>query len=423
MNREFRRGALIAGSILAAALALAFLAVPELAREERRPDDARGLAAWIATRPADWLGASQLSDRALDSDLPRRVELWRASYAHARMLAPLRPNADAGFVRAGLFHWYELGPQDRRLVLGVAAKMMRDPKLFGALYKPLWELTRDFAYLRRVAPRDIGSLSLLRDIAVMYGRFADYRELRAAIRAERLRAFRAQRAAGATLPELHALLPQRLDAADEAFVRAILEEMDRRAFDRAHVGGRIEDVTAFAVEHRVQPLDALRPLLNTHDVLRDVTRARLALALGDRAAATRIELTTALQGASEWLPYFLERVAFEEAHGDAAAAALYRRRATNATSTVPWRDLCGSNEICSTATRIDEGPIHFTLETSQTDEIAPYLEIHVDDALVFEGEVREPHTFHTGGPGIHRTDIRLVNRFTRAGIQRRVRLS
>lgn len=422
MTRELRRRLLVIVTIVSASLATLFFLLG-LHREPERPDDdPAALAAWLAERPADWLAASSLSARALDSDLPGRIALWRASYEVSRHLAPLRPNTDAGFVRGGLFHWYELGPEDRRRVLEVAARMMRDPKLFGALHKPLWELTRDFAYLRRVAPRDVGSLTALRDIAVLWGRFDDYRELRAAIRAERLRRFRAQRPT-ATLQELHVLLPEHLTAADAPFIQELLEEMNRRPFDASQAGARIDEVTRFAIEHDLQPLEALRPLVTTRERIDDVTRARLALALGDRNAATRVEVTTSVAGEPEWLPYFLERMAFETARGDAASAAVYRGRATAASHGQPWHDVCGTSEICTRAERLHEGPLRFTLEPSQSDEVAPYIEIHVDDALAFEGPLSETRTFTTGGPGVHRTEVRLVNRFTRAGVQRRVRLS
>jgi hypothetical protein len=407
--------------VLALLLLVLFLANPALTQDAKRPEELQPLAAWLAEHPADWLAASAISDRSLDSplSLEQRVALWRSSYALAHYLAPLRPNPTAGFVRAGLFHWYELSPSDRQTLLVAAQPMLREPRVFASLHRPLWELTRDLGYLRRSAPRTIDALWMLRDLALASGDFAEYRELRAALRDLRMELFTARRTT-ATIAELTELLPRTLSDADAPLVRGILEEIDRRPFDVELMGGRMEEITQFAIRHQLQPLSALTPYLELPGKLSIPTRARLAIALGDRGAATRLELLSGITSTPEWIPYHLERAAFEEKQGDRAMAAMYRTRASvpDAPRDV-WTNLCGRDELCTSVFREHTEPLQFTLSVAQNDEIAPYVEIYRDDVLVAEGLVEGEKTY-TIAPG--RTEVRLVNRFTRNGIQRRVRI-
>jgi hypothetical protein len=411
--------------LMALLLAL-FLTNLDLVQDAKRPEELEPLAAWLAKRPADWLAASAITDVSLDSALPldRRVALWRSGFVLARYLAPLRANPSAGFVRAGLFHWYELGPSDRQLVLQAAAPMLRDPAIFGSLHRPLWELTRDLGYLRRSAPPTINALWMLRELAVASGDFAEYRTLRSTLRDARLNDFRAKRAT-ATIAELTNILPQPITDEDEQLVRGILEEIDHRPFDLELLGNRIEDITIFAVEHHLHPLAALKPLVEIQGKLRNSTRARLAIALGDRSAAQRIELLTGITAAPDWVPYHLERAQFEEREREPAMAQLYRTRARIADAAPKniWTNLCGTDELCTSVFRAHEGPLQFKLSPAQTDEIPPYVEVYVDDVLVGEGEVRGSKAFDVSAAGRHRIEVRLINRVMRNGTQRRVRLS
>lgn len=414
--------------VLAFAIALAllllvlFLANPALTRDAERPAELQPLATWLAEHPADWLAASAISDQSLDSALPleRRVALWRSSYALAHYLAPLRPNPTAGFVRAGLFHWYELSSADRQTLLVAAQPMLREPRVFASLHRPLWELTRDLGYLRRSAPKSIDALWMLRDLAIASGDFAEYRELRDALLTLRLELFAATRSK-ATIQELADLLPRNISDAYAPLVRGILEEIDRRPFDVEHMGNRMDEIAQFAIRHDLQPLAALKPFLELQGKLSNPTRARLAIALGDRGSATRLELLSGITNTPEWIPYHLERAAFEEKQGDPAVAAMYRTRATvpDAPRDV-WTNLCGRDELCTSVFREHAAPLQFKLSVAQSDEIAPYVEIYRDDELVAEGLVEGEQTF-TIPAG--RTEVRLVNRFTRNGIQRRVRVS
>ncbi len=246
MTRGRRQALLGLHAAAVAVLLIAFLMNLDLTREPQRPSDVEALARWIAAHPADWLAASALTAEALDADVPRRVELWRGAYAHARALAPRRPNAAAAFVAGGLSHWYELGPADRGAVLAAAAPLLsQDPALFSRLHRSLWLLTRDLGWLRRNAPRTDRALGALRDLAVTSGRFADYRELREEVRQARLAHFQAIRAT-ATADELLGLVPPRLDRRDASLVRGILEELERRPLELEKLDGRVQRLRAFA---------------------------------------------------------------------------------------------------------------------------------------------------------------------------------
>jgi hypothetical protein len=421
-----RQALLASTAALSSLLLLLFLFNLDLTRNSRRPDDVDGLTKWLANHPADWLAASAIADRALDSalPLPRRVAVWRSSYLLASYLAPLRPNPTIGFVRGGLFHWYELGAADRQAILQAAEPLLHDPANFTAMHRPLWELTRDLGYLRRSAPKSTNALLMLRELAVASGDFAEYRQLRASLRDARMNDFRRKQST-ATVAELIDILPRPITDSDEPLVHAILEEIDRRPFDAQTMGGRVEDVAVFALNHDVKPLTALAPLIDTVGHLNNPTRARLALALGDRNAAMRVELTTAVSNAAEWIPYHLERAAFEERNGQPALAKLYRTRASvpDAPQENVWTNMC-AGDVCSSVFRNHNGPLQFRASVTQSDEIPPYLEVYLDDVLVAEGEVRDGKTFSVDAvPGSHRTEVRLVNRLMRNGIQRRVRLS
>lgn len=419
MTRTARRIFLCVVAGLMSGFLVAFLMNRHLARDERRPQELDALADWVADHPADWLAVSLIADQALDANVPRRFELWRASYAHASRLSPLRPNPAAAFTRSGLFHWYELGPADREAVLRAAAPLLRDPDTFHRMYRPLWELTRDLAWLRRNAPDDERALLVLREIAVTNGRFEDYRALRGALERKRLELFQAQRAT-LSPPELMHLLPQRITKAHEPLVRGVLEELERRPLDASNAagtGGIAEELIAFALRHGIRPLEGLEAIIET-PTIRPSVRARLAIALGRDRQAAFIELSSATQNA-EWARYFLERAAFEEARGDRRLAAFYRGRAA-LDEPAQWTGLCGGNEVCRTATRVADRPLTIAVQNTQSDEVPPYVEIYDDDALVAEGAVEESRSF-IAGPG--RIEIHLVNPLTRNRFQRRVRLS
>ena len=424
MTRINRQVLLAVTVVITGTFLTAFLANPAVSRDPFRPEDVDGLARWVIDHPADWLGASALTDHALDSSAGRRRELWHGAYGQARYLAPYRTNPHAAFVRGGLFHWYELAADDRKRVLEVTAPLLRDPLVFRRLHQPLWQLTGDLDYLRRTAPREEKALVWLRDIASTNGFFAQYRELRDAVDEERVRRFEAQHAV-LPPPELIALLPPRLKRSDEPLVRRVLEELERRPLvaSNAHVR-RVDDLVSFVIRHRIKPLTGLEAIVDSPSV-NDATRARLALALSHELKASTIELAAA-RISPEWNQYFLERADFEERRGKDDLAGHYRRRASLATKDDPanWKGLCGRDEVCNFATTVRNGPFSVTVQNAQSDQVAPYVELYVDDALVAEGAVEDSRVFTVAGSAKRqRVELRLVNPWTRNRIQRRVRLS
>lgn len=383
------------GLIAAAMLVslIVFLTTPGIPRDAIRPVEGDALAQWLADHPADWLAAARLSARALDRGTVARRELWRRSYAHALRLAPRRPNGPTAFVRGGLFHWYELSAADRSEVLRVAAPMLRDPQFFHQMHRPLWDLTRDLAYLRRNAPETENATSAMRDIAVTNGLFEDYRELRAVLTRQRMRKFEAERERF-TAVELINFVPSPLTRDDEALVRRVLDQLQRRPLDAslaASVHGQGAALAEFAMRHALRPLDGLDALVETREIP-PATRARLAEALGR--------------------------------HDDAKLIA-----GQNPTQRElrQWRGTCGTNEVCSAATATIPAAREITIGVAvvQSDEVPPYVEIYVDDARVAEGPVTDARQFKVPvrTAGDHRVEVRMANPWTRNRIQRRIRLS
>ena len=371
----------------------AFLVTPAARRGAVRPDSIEELAAYASNHPADWLAFGAIADRALETALPGRRELWRASYEHSLRLAPNRQNAAAAFVRGGLFHWYELGAPDRREVLRIAAPMLRETRFFMSMHRPFWELTRDLDYLRRNAPRAEEPLMALRDLAATNGLFEHYRALRTDV--NRVRAEKLVRSAGVLdARELILLLPNPITRADEPVVRRVLEALKRRpldAFTAAGVHERASELAEFAIRHGIGPLDGLDVLVETRDVP-VAKRIRLARALGREDS--------------------VKLLAAQNSTGPPAGT---------------WVGTCGTTDLCTavTATIETADAIRLRMDVVQTDEVNPYVEIYVDDERVAEGPVDRSRTFvlpvRKAGP--HHVEIRLANPQTRNRVQRRLRLS
>jgi len=344
---------------------LAFVANRELLlRDPARPAELDGLARHLADHPADWLAASAITDQSLDSLVPRRLELWRAAYEHGKRLAPNRANADAAFARAGLFHWYELAAKDRADVLAITGPLLRDPRAFRSMHRPLWQLTGDLAYLRKYAPDDPYSLNALLVIAATNGRFNDYRELRTQLARKRLETFHAERGTR-TSAELVALLPPYLDRGDDALVRGIIEELSRRPIaTEAHTLSRRRVQLLLSFAHR-----------------NGIDTSGLDNLVGADLTTLRADTSSA------------------------------------------WQGLCGGSDVCESATATLDGPIALTIENAQSDEVPPYVEIYVDDVLAHEGAVENARQFTLNDDARHRVEVRVANPRTRNRYQRRVRLS
>lgn len=418
--------------LLLVALAL-FLTLPPTAE---RPRDLRGAAAWLAEHPADWIAASIVSDASLDSALPRRFELWRDAHALADRLAPRRPNASAAFVRAGFFHWFELSEADRRVVLAKAVPLLRDPKVFESMHEHLWELTRDLRLLRRANPGTSHGFLLLRELASKNGLFDDYRLLREDVRRARLAEFQRRRAA-ASPGELVGMLPQELEKNDEPLVRALLDELRHRPLEAVHDMTRTQALIDFAIRHRL-PLDGLHPLIRKTE-LPPWTRARLALAQNDAELAAQLEHAHWAPGMTEWAQYEIERAIYEAHRGDAVGAQMHLDRANSPAAALEVARILGrTTQAAPHVTPIELGKepkqqelftnapatIPLTFSVVQSDRIAPYVEIFLNDILVAEGPVAERTRFEIQVPrGRSLLRMRITNAYTRGRIQRLVRLS
>jgi len=406
-----------------AAATAAFVSDPPIRRTA--PSDRAGMAAWIAGHPADWVTATAISEAALDMPLQSRQVLWQATYDQARYLAPNRVHPRIGFVRAALFHWYELDRQQRRIVLQSVAPMLRDPKTFRELAVPLLKHTNDFPFLRRNAPATEEAAGGLRDLAATYGLFPEYRTLRAEVHRRRLTELQDKRAT-APPPELIRLVPLSLDDDDRPLVQEVLDELHRRPLDEDPVNPHIVDgLIDFVIRHHMQPLDGIDIFVRDEHTALPANRARLALRLGNPDKAREIESLAMPASSDEWTQYFSERAAYERAHGDAAAAIDAAK--VTAAGAPPWRDLCGL-EICTHARKqVDTaGPARgsITLGLVAADDVLPYVEIYLDSARVAEGTVMGEETFAVPIPaaGLHLVQIELINPFTRNRERRRVRI-
>jgi len=169
--------------IVFAALAAAFLAARPSPSPPPMPSDARSLAARVAAHPTDWAAASALTEKALDMPVRDRFALWHAANGIAASMAPSLPEPRVTFARSGFFHWLELSAADRKKVLDAYAPQLRDPVSFSRMNHEVFALTGDLDYLRRVRPPGIDAAGSLAWLAATYGRFDDYRSIRAEIEA------------------------------------------------------------------------------------------------------------------------------------------------------------------------------------------------------------------------------------------------
>jgi hypothetical protein len=416
------------------------------------PQRLRELGPWLEQHPADWIASSIVVDKALDSTLPQRDPLWRAAYAHSQLLAPYRDTPHLSLLRSGLSHWFELGDADRRVVLANAAPLLTDPDQFRKLHRAIWEVTGDFALLRRSNPGTPETFLTLADIAVRNGLFAEYRDCREQFVQRRLADFLAQRATIAST-EIANLLPLEPTHDDQPLLQAALDEWHRRPLDDKPAR-TIEGVIEYALRHDLQPLDGLDYLI-THPFQSDPLRARLALRSGHRNRAVDLEISSSEASPRAWRQYHVERAydaaaehdsaivrteLYEAAQGGldaevlAAAVALQSSPAAQAeleqkyATPAGWEGLCGA-DLCTRATTqwYTAGPAQHVvlLSTVQTDEYAPYAEVYVDDVRVAEGPVGETTPFTIGAPraGVHRVELRVANPLTRNLLQRRVRIA
>lgn len=450
--------ALLLGGMLLAAVAYAFVAPIHVVAPQ-----AMTLAesvSWLTAHPADWRTAARVAGAALDSDAARRTELWQAADAHVRRLAPTQVNGTVMFVRAGLTHWYELDAKQREVVAERSALLLSTDRFYG-LALPFYEATGRFDVLRHANPGSVDALVFLERLAATNGLFTDYRGLRGEVRSRGLADYRA-RLHSMSQRELIAGLPNPLTIADREVVQTVLNELKRRPLDaNPGVPDAVERLAQFALAHEITPLDGLEFIALEAGSASDATRARIALATGDPDRARAIELATNTERA-EWRDYQLERAIHYARAGDARAAndALNAAAATGLSAEVldtarqvakatgddrraseleqalqaryatprDWAGLCG-DAVCRNATtrvfRTAAGVLTLTVQKAEADEVAPYVEIYVDDTLAAEGDVDGVRRFPVplSGQHVEKIEVRLVNPVTRNYTARRVRLS
>jgi hypothetical protein len=415
--------AYFAGLVAAMLASLAALFISP--RDTPPPDDPKALAAWFANHPADWVAAANLTESALDIGVPASVDTWRRAHEHAEMLAPLRPNARAAFVRAGFFHWEELSDADKRAVLAEAVPILRDPQTFYVMAPAIWKLTHDFAYLRNAAGGEYESIARLRDIAANNGRFDDYRSLRD----ETMKRREEQLATNADGIDPIGFVRIDCNMSDAPLIERVLADLHEHLLDK-HPSNTVavDRLIDFAIRHHLQPLDGLEFAVRDASSASPAQRARLAIALGDIKRANLIE-TGSAEPSPAWTDYFDERAAYERAHGDAAQANAYALRASANRAKAPvWSGRCANDDICTSAQReiVTDTPRVYTITLARTagDDVPPYAEVYVDDERIGEAPIAGEATFTSAvlAPGAHRVSVRVVNPFTRSLGQRRVRI-
>jgi hypothetical protein len=444
------RAMLVAMACLSLASFAAYFVVAQPVAEPS-PRELNKVAPWLRKHPGDWLAASSVIDRALDSLSPSRLLLWRTAYGHALMMAPYRQAPHLAFLHSGLGHWYELGDSDRRTVLAEATPLLRDPLTFSTVLRGFWEATGDFDLVRRANPGTQTALANLMQIAVTNGLYSDYRYCRQAYQRRRVQDFLVQRKTMET-PEIAAAVPASPDVDDQPVLVAALDEWHRRPLDADPVRS-IDGLIDYAIRHGLQPLDGIDYIV-THPAAADPTRARLALYLGRPERAADIQFISNEASPAAWREYEVERARFEMKRGDrktaeqhlasaaraglepevlAAAVAIEGSQGAQAdllahfSTLSSWKGLCGP-DVCGSARAqwYTSGPSRadLTLIQVQSDEDKPYVEIYADDARVAEGPVGERTTFTIAvpGSGVHRIEVRVVNPMTRNLIQRRVRI-
>ncbi len=436
--------AILIGISLLVTISMLFL-LPELRRKTApsQPPTVVELAASLRNKPADWLAFSRLAEHALDTTLPARIELWRSSYRHAHALAPLRANPATGFVRGGLFHWYELGTQERDEVKAAAAPLLRDGAVFPAIYASLFGVTGDFELLASNNPGRLHDLLLLRDLAVANGLFERYRALRDA--ATRRQLLDVQSVQSETeLPQLIASLPTPLGDEHRPLVQALLEHLKVRpshgtSLNPQSIGALID----FVIRRQMKPLDGLEVVTLDPSTAPPTERARLALALGNLDAASEIRVGNP-QPDAIWRQYYIERAVAQSVRnnltaaeadllkasggvltaevldvaariargrGDETQADAIQRRLAQQFTNGEWSGLCGEI-LCRTAssTRYFATPtLQLRFRRADSGGIDPYVEVRVDGRRVNEGPVRDSVWEIPVGTGVHAISVTIIN--------------
>jgi hypothetical protein len=444
-------------AVAVGSLLLLFLAWPPITFDEDGiPLDRPALALRLANRPADWLTIVRVTESALDWPVTGRLPLWREAHTLARRYAPMRDNADVGYVKNALFHWNDLTEDDRRGVIDASVRLIRDPRHFERLHRALFDLTRDISVLRRGNPGTIGSTSAIAQLAVTNGRFDDYRALR-----DQLIQLHAadMAAAGRPLDVMGVTNTLQWTTREEPVIVQALEKLatEPPEEDRPGADG-VERLATYTLAHHLGPLEGLAYYAKAESYLRDPLRARLASAAGDTGLATQVLAATAGSNSKEWAAYHAERAIAAAAAGNTTEADSELRQAMAADDAPEtlvactrvagaagrddmrqrclalleeqyggapkWTNLSGTDltgTASATVWASTPRTVTFDLVPVQTDEVHPYVEAYRDDAPAGEGEVMPRRTFSIPlAPGLHTLRLRLLNPYTRNGVPRRV---
>lgn len=407
-------------AIASAGMLIVFVATPSAEwKTTEPPDEPAQLAHYIATHPADAKAAAKITESALDSSIAKRRELWQAAHDLALHVEPYRTGGQIAFARAGVFHWAELSDDERKEVLASIGPLLNDPGRFEVLHQPVWALTRDLELLIRYAPKTESARHQLIELALANGKFDDYRRLRA----EALRLRDAELTAKIEtmpIPQLLQSLSPPFHTSDEPLLLAVLHELQRRPVDEDPHSNAVDALIEYAIDHHLAPLEGLEAISRMKGAASEAHRARLALALDLPDRARDVEIGSA-DLSPAWRRYYVERADFETTHGSADVAELYRAKAMLAAPRdKQWSGLCGE-DVCTNAQTDLDGPRTLTLQMVQSDDVAPWVELYVDEALVNEGAVAPKRAF-TIPPGKHRVEVALANPMTRNRFHRRVRI-
>jgi hypothetical protein len=387
---------LISVALTMTTAAIVFLVRPPRFQWMRTSTDARALAERMAWHPTDWDAASALTEVALDTRVSKRIVLWRAAYEDASMLAPESSDPANAFARAAFFHWTELSAKDQRDALAAFSPLLRDPAMFGRMARPIFEMTGNLSMLRRSHPPTESSIRMLISLALPNGLFADYRDLRGELERQRMDDFAARRHT-ATPDELLTSFPEPPYHADaEPLIAALLGELHRRPLDDNPNRPQVVDaIVDYSLRHGLGPLDGLEVIIRKPGSASVATRLKLARKLGLTNLARQIE--TASNDPRQVQPLDSE-----------------------------WQGLC-EKDVCYQAWRTIDAAhgVALQIETVQTDNVAAYVEIYLDDALRAEGEVGPKRDFivPAGNPGVHRVEVVLANPMTRNRFPRRLHIA
>lgn len=387
-------------------------------------------------------------------DLPSTsTAIWNKAYQTAERLAPAWTTTRREFIRQAFFHWPELSEPDRQRVLREAADLMRDPRTFTQLHRPLWQLTRDLDYLRRAAPRNIDSWLELMRLALDVGEFEHYRALRseaAKVFEQSLNEKTRRRASPDEI--LNDLLKLERSAENRAVMRRYLDWLAENPPTGLESNpDHLSRFVDYAIRERLPHFDALVHLSSPESPLPPPARARLAIATDNVTVADAIEREF-MQRTPPWTDYLIERAVYE-ARRDQVARARERldhlspaeKNSAPALSTRAYlAGRIGQNEeaerlyatleqtfspltmsadrwglcngaICSTegsAVTFSRKPQRTTVVLAPAREQNPpaYVEVLIDEHRVAERAVIESTRVDLNVPaGLHRIRVKLLN--------------